>query len=152
MNRILSILVVVAGCLLPFAATAGEINLFVAASLKEVVNELADSYAKHNSGITFMKNYGASGALAKQIENGAPADIFISANLEWMEYMKTRKLADRQEHRYLCLQLPGIRRPAGVRPPAPRPGGKDRHRQPHECSCRGIRRRGIQEGGDRQAA
>jgi molybdate transport system substrate-binding protein len=80
--------------LLPIFATAAEINLFVAASLKEVVNELADSYAKLNSGIIFKKNYGASGALAKQIENGAPADIFISANLEWMEYMKTRKLAD----------------------------------------------------------
>jgi molybdate transport system substrate-binding protein len=94
MNRIVSTLVVVAACLLPIAATAAEINLFVAASMKEVVNELADSYSKQNSGITFKKNYGASGALAKQIENGAPADIFISANLEWMEYMKNKKLAD----------------------------------------------------------
>ena len=42
----------------------------------------------------FVKNYGASGALAKQIENGAPADIFISANLEWMDYLKNKKLAD----------------------------------------------------------
>ena len=94
MNRIASALVVAAACLFPIVATATEINLFAAASLKEVVNNLADSYAKQNSGITFKKNYGASGALAKQIENGAPADIFISANLEWMEYMKTRKLAD----------------------------------------------------------
>jgi molybdate transport system substrate-binding protein len=93
-NCIVSALVVAAACLLPIAATASEINLFVAASMREVVNELSDSYAKQNSGITFRKNYGASGALAKQIENGAPADIFISANQEWMEYMKTRKLAD----------------------------------------------------------
>jgi molybdate transport system substrate-binding protein len=94
MNRIVSYLIVAVACLLPVTALAGDINLFVAASMKEVVNELSDSYAKKNSGVTFKKNYGASGALAKQIENGAPADIFISANLEWMEYMKARKLAD----------------------------------------------------------
>ncbi len=73
---------------------AGEINLFVAASLKEVLNELSDNYAKTHLGVTFKKNYGASGALAKQIENGAPADIFISANTEWVDYMKAKKLAD----------------------------------------------------------
>jgi len=73
---------------------AAEINLFVAASLKEVLNELSDSYAKSHPGVTFKKNYGGSGALAKQIENGAPADIFVSANTEWMDYMKTKKLAD----------------------------------------------------------
>jgi molybdate transport system substrate-binding protein len=73
---------------------AGEINLFVAASLKEVLNELSDNYAKAHPGVTFKKNYGASGALAKQIENGAPADIFISANTEWVDYMKAKKLAD----------------------------------------------------------
>src|SRR6516165_7680825 len=75
-------------------ALAGEINLSIAASLKEVVNELADSFARKNPGVKFLKNYGASGALAKQIENGAPADIFISANLEWMDYLKNRKLVD----------------------------------------------------------
>lgn len=81
-------------CCLSSTLNAGEINLFVAASLKEVFNELSDNYAKTHPGVTFKKNYGASGALAKQIENGAPADIFVSANTEWMEYMKTKKLAD----------------------------------------------------------
>lgn len=73
---------------------ADEVNLAVAASLKEVVNELTDSFAGNHQGVKFLKNYGGSGALAKQIENGAPADIFISANPEWMEYLKNRKLAD----------------------------------------------------------
>jgi molybdate transport system substrate-binding protein len=83
-------------CLLLLAtpAFAGEVNLFVAASLKEVINELSDSYAKKHTGAKFVKNYGASGALVKQIENGAPSDIFISANLEWMDYLKNKKLAD----------------------------------------------------------
>ncbi|NVN92131.1 MAG: molybdate ABC transporter substrate-binding protein [Desulfuromonadales bacterium] len=75
-------------------ARAGEVNLSVAASLKEVINELSAAYAKSNPSVRFLKNYGASGALAKQIENGAPADIFISANLEWMEYLKNKKSAD----------------------------------------------------------
>ena len=83
-------------CLLFLAvpAMAGDVNLSIAASLKEVINELSDAFAKKNSGVKFLKNYGASGALAKQIENGAPADIFISANPEWMEYLKEKKLAD----------------------------------------------------------
>jgi molybdate transport system substrate-binding protein len=73
---------------------ADEVNLAVAASLKEVINELTDSFAGNHQEVKFLKNYGGSGALAKQIENGAPADIFISANPEWMEYLKSRKLAD----------------------------------------------------------
>jgi len=75
-------------------ALAADVNLSVAASLKEVINELSASFAKKNPGVKFVKNYGASGQLAKQIENGAPADVFISANLEWMDYLKNRKLVD----------------------------------------------------------
>lgn len=76
------------------AAFAGEINLSVAASLKEVINELSDSFARKNRTVKFFKNFGASGALAKQVENGAPAHLFISANHEWMDYLKARKLVD----------------------------------------------------------
>ena len=75
-------------------ANAGEISFSVAASLKEAMNELTAEYTKKNPGVVFRKNYGASGALAKQIESGAPADLFISANLEWMDYLKERKLID----------------------------------------------------------
>ena len=71
---------------------AGEVNLSIAASLKDVMNELADNFAKQNADVKFLKNYGGSGALAKQIENGAPADIFISANIEWMDYLQSKKL------------------------------------------------------------
>ena len=71
---------------------AGEVNLSIAASLKDVMNELTDSFGKQNAEAKFLKNYGGSGALAKQIENGAPADIFISANVELMDYLQSRKL------------------------------------------------------------
>lgn len=73
-------------------ALAGEITIFAAASLKDVVNELADLFAKKNPGVKIVRNYGASGTLAKQIESGAPADIFICANEEWMAYLKQRRL------------------------------------------------------------
>jgi molybdate transport system substrate-binding protein len=80
--------------LLATPVCAGEVNLFIAASLKEVINELSDNFVKKNPGVKFVKNYGASGALVKQIENGAPSDVFISANLEWMDYLKKKNLAD----------------------------------------------------------
>jgi molybdate transport system substrate-binding protein len=73
-------------------ARAEEIKLFAAASMIDTVNALCDAYAEKNPGVIFRKNYGASGALAKQIENGAPADIFISANTNWMDYVKEKNL------------------------------------------------------------
>jgi len=72
----------------------GEINLSAAASMKDAIGELATDFAKNNSDVKFQNNFGASGALAKQIENGAPADLFFSANLEWMDYLKQKKLMD----------------------------------------------------------
>jgi len=76
------------------SAVAGEVNLSAAASLKDVLTELADTFAKKNPAVTFRTNFGATGALAKQIENGAPADLFFSANVEWMDYLKQKKLVD----------------------------------------------------------
>ena len=73
---------------------AAEISISAAASLKEVINELSARYTKKYPSVTFIKNYGGSGQLAKQIEQGAPADIFISANIEWMEYLKVRGAVD----------------------------------------------------------
>ena len=76
------------------SARAADINLSVAASLREVVTELCDTFSKKTPDVKFLNNFGASGALAKQIENGAPADLFFSANMEWMDYLKERKLVD----------------------------------------------------------
>jgi len=75
-------------------AIAGEVKLSVAASLKDVVNELAAKYEKAHPGTVFVKNFGASGALAGQIENGAPADLFISANTKWMDHLKEKKMVN----------------------------------------------------------
>ena len=78
----------------PFSAHAGEIRLTAAASLREAVDEICARYAQAHAGITFLTYYGGSGVLAKQIENGAPADIFISANGEWLDYLKGKNRLD----------------------------------------------------------
>jgi molybdate transport system substrate-binding protein len=68
-----------------------SIVVFAAASLTNVLQELGDSFTKETS-IPVKFSFAASSALARQIENGAPADIFFSADLEWMDYLQTRKL------------------------------------------------------------
>jgi molybdate transport system substrate-binding protein len=85
---------VVLTLILAVPALAGEISLSVAASLRESVTELSDLFQKRTPGVSFKKNFGASGALAKQIEAGAPADLFFSANNEWVDYLIKKKLAD----------------------------------------------------------
>ena len=87
-------LVLAAFLLFAIPTHAVDINLHAAASMKEAVTELTDLFARNNPGVRFQSNFGASGALAKQIENGAPADWFVSANLELMDYLKNKKLID----------------------------------------------------------
>jgi molybdate transport system substrate-binding protein len=87
-------LVLATGLVFVGSASAGELNLSVAASLADVVRELSGSYTKSHPGVGFHGNFGGSGALTKQIENGAPCDLFISANLEWMDYLKDKRFMD----------------------------------------------------------
>jgi molybdate transport system substrate-binding protein len=75
------------------AQTAGAQNLTVlaAASLKEALDDVSAQFQRA-SGNKVAIAYAASSALARQIENGAPADIFVSADLDWMDYLDQRKL------------------------------------------------------------
>jgi molybdate transport system substrate-binding protein len=68
------------------AAAAEKVTVFAAASLKGSLDDVARAYEK-KSGDTVAISYAASGALAKQIEASAPADIFISADAKWMDYV-----------------------------------------------------------------
>lgn len=83
-------LVLCATVLLP-SATAAEVTVFAAASLKEALDEHARQF-KAGTGNKVIVSYGASNALARQIDAGAPADIFVSADLEWMDYVDQRRL------------------------------------------------------------
>lgn len=78
-----------------FAATmahAGNVNMYAAASLTDALNELASHYEKQHPGVKIKPVYAASSTLAKQIENGAPADLFISADQDWADYLDKRSL------------------------------------------------------------
>ena len=65
--------------------------VFAAASLTNALQEVGDGFTKDSS-VPVKFSFAASSALARQIENGAPADVFFSADLEWMDYLQTRKL------------------------------------------------------------
>jgi len=70
---------------------ARDLTVFAAASLKEALDDAAQQFQRL-SGRKPVISYAASSALAKQIENGAPADIFISADIDWMDYLSQRGL------------------------------------------------------------
>lgn len=92
----LSILALVAGLAWPHAtraADAAPLTVFAAASLKESLDEAAAAY-EQATGTPVRVSYAASSALARQIEQGAPAQVFASADLEWMDYLQQRDLID----------------------------------------------------------
>jgi molybdate transport system substrate-binding protein len=75
---------VLIGLLCGAPAQAAEVTVFAAASLKTALDEIAAGW-QAESGNSAVLSYGGSSALAKQIIEGAPADIFISASTEWMD-------------------------------------------------------------------
>lgn len=76
---------------LPAAAMAAEITVFAAASLKNALDAIAADW-QAETGNTVVISYGSSSALAKQIQEGAPADLFISAAVNWMDVLQDDKL------------------------------------------------------------
>ncbi len=72
-------------------AAAADVTVFAAASLKEAMDAQARAF-EAATGNKVVVSYAGSNALAKQIEGGAPADLFISADLDWMDYLAERKL------------------------------------------------------------
>jgi molybdate transport system substrate-binding protein len=75
---------------LPAAAEDKSITVFAAASMKNALDDVDAAYAA-KTGVKIIASYAASSALAKQIEQGAPADIFVSADTDWMDYVASRK-------------------------------------------------------------
>ena len=78
---------------LPLRANAEDKGpvVFAAASLKDALDAVNDAWQKQG-GKKASISYAASSALAKQIEQDAPADVFISADEDWMDYLATRNL------------------------------------------------------------
>jgi len=75
----------------PGTASDRPVLIFAAASLKNALDEVAKQW-QLATGKPAIISYAATSALARQIEQGAPADLFISADLDWMDYLETRDL------------------------------------------------------------
>lgn len=71
-------------------ALAGEVTVFAAASTAEAMTDIARRYEAAGGEVRI--SFAASSTLARQIEYGAPADIFLSANRQWMDYLAERDL------------------------------------------------------------
>jgi molybdate transport system substrate-binding protein len=76
---------------LPVRAQEQTVTVFAAASVKNALDDIIAAYGR-NLGRKVVASYAASSALAKQIGEGAPADVFISADKEWMDYAAQKKL------------------------------------------------------------
>jgi len=96
-----SLLLAVAAAPHPSAAQDKTITIFAAASMKNAVDDINAAYTKA-TGVKVVASYAASSALAKQLEQGAPADVFASADLDWMDYAIQKKVI-RQDTRVNLL-------------------------------------------------
>ena len=67
------------------------LTVFAASSLTNVLQDLGDAYTKETS-VAVKFSFAASSTLARQIEQGAPADVFMSADTQWMDYLQSRHL------------------------------------------------------------
>jgi molybdate transport system substrate-binding protein len=74
----------------PAAAQDKTLTVFAAASMKNALDDIDAAYTA-KTGVKIVVSYAASSALARQIEQGAPADIFASADIDWMDYATSRK-------------------------------------------------------------
>jgi molybdate transport system substrate-binding protein len=89
--RILAALAIACGAL-SSAAFAQEkgLTIFAAASMKNALDEVDAAYTA-KTGVKVVASYAASSVLAKQIDQGAPADVFLSADTDWMDYATKQK-------------------------------------------------------------
>ncbi len=85
---------------LPGWSAAADVRVSAAASLTNALKDVASAWQSGRDDKVVL-NFAASSTLAKQIEAGAPADLFISADRKWMDYLDTRKLIERASRRDL---------------------------------------------------
>jgi molybdate transport system substrate-binding protein len=77
----------------PATAEDKTLNVFAAASMKNALDDIDKAFTAR-AGVKVNASYAASSQLAKQIEQGAPADIFVSADTDWMDYATSKKTID----------------------------------------------------------
>jgi molybdate transport system substrate-binding protein len=77
----------------PASAEENSLTVFAAASMKNALDDVDAAYTA-KTGVKVAASYAASSVLAKQIDQGAPADIFLSADTDWMDYAVARKIVN----------------------------------------------------------
>lgn len=78
-------------------AQAETVRIYAAASLSNAMNDIVKIYEKQHSNSNIVVVYGASSALAKQVEAGASSDLYFSADLDWMNYLIQKKRINAQQ-------------------------------------------------------
>lgn len=91
MNRLKPIIICLL-CFVSYSTFADSLRVYAASSMTNVVTEIADTF-EEEYGIKVFTVFGGSASLARQIEYGAPADVFISANSKWMDYLVDQGVA-----------------------------------------------------------
>ena len=94
------------------AAEAQEVTLSVAISMKDAVEELGRTFARQRPGVQLRYNFGSSGELQKQIEAGAPIDLFVSAAQRQMDELDRKGLIVRDSRRVFARNVLTVIKPA----------------------------------------
>lgn len=83
-------------------ASSAKVTVFAAASMTDALQQIATDYAKQNSKNEVVFSFASSSTLAKQVEEGAPADIFVSASNKWMKYLSEKNLTVKETEKTLA--------------------------------------------------
>ncbi|GBU13655.1 molybdate ABC transporter periplasmic binding protein [Enterobacterales bacterium] len=103
-GKMLTATVLVAGFTVQ-AQAADKITVFAAASLTNAMQDIATQYQKEK-GVQVVSSFASSSTLARQIEQGAPADLFISADQQWMDYsIKKQQIVENTRYTLLGNEL-----------------------------------------------
>ncbi|HTB01737.1 MAG TPA: molybdate ABC transporter substrate-binding protein [Bradyrhizobium sp.] len=88
--RFAALVILCGSALSPALAQDKSVTVFAAASMKNALDDIDTAFTA-KTGVKVAASYAASSTLARQIEQGAPADIFLSADIDWMDYATSKK-------------------------------------------------------------
>lgn len=111
-----SLLIALVSILQPPGAQSAEVKVFAAASLTDALSELSQSYQKLEPATSIKHSFASSATLAKQIENGAASDIYISADKDWADYLDKRSLLQSASRKNLLANELVLIAPLGAGP------------------------------------
>ena len=88
-------------CLGLSATASAKVTVFAAAPMTDALQQIADQYQKEKPDDQVVFSFASSSTLAKQIEEGAPADLFVSASNKWMKYLSDKNLIVKETEKVL---------------------------------------------------